>query len=328
MPIFACTAQCRHCGTLSGPQANGRLPLPLQLAAIRQASAMGYEEVVFSGGEPTLAGDELLIAMRAVAALGLRLRLVTNSHWATTPETARQLAAAFAGAGLHHATLSTGDEHARFVPIDRVLNAARALLEYGIGASIIVESTAAGRLNAATVSALMKFQEIVRDFPDACIEVKDAIWSALSPNRSLGYPAGVAANLANLQERGGCDELFRITTIQADGTISPCCGLGIRTTRDLRLGHIADVSLAEADHLARANPLIRWVAAEGPERVLAAAALRDETVAWQDRYAHRCQACVRVLRDRQARRAAEDCLPEKQTQIAFLETLLTPAVPN
>jgi hypothetical protein len=328
MPVFACTAQCRHCGTLSGPQAKGRLPLTLQLAAIRQAAAMGYEEVVFSGGEPTLAGDELLTAMRAAQALGLRLRLVTNSHWAPTLEAARQLSAAFADAGLRHATLSTGDEHARFVPVDRVLNAARALMERGIGASILVESAAARRMSAATVRALTSFADIERDFPGARIDVEDATWSALSPNHSLDYPAGAAANLANLEKRGGCEELFRITTIQADGTISPCCGLGIRTTRDLRLGHIANVGLVEADRLARANPLMRWIAAEGPERVLAAAALRDEGVGWQDRYAHRCQACVRVLRDRRARRAAEDCWPEKQTQVEFLETLVNPTVPN
>ncbi len=97
-------------------------------------------------------------------------------------------------------------------------------------------------MNAAAVRASMKFQEIVRDLPGACIDVKEAIWSALSPNCSLAYPAGVAANLANLEERGGCEELFRITTIQADGTISPCCGLGIRTTRDLRLGQFANMS--------------------------------------------------------------------------------------
>ena len=328
MPTFACTAQCRDCGTLSGPQAKGRLPLALQLEAIRQAAAAGYKEVVFSGGEPTLAGDELLVAMHEVSAAGLRLRLVTNSHWAATREIARECAAAFAETGLRHVTLSTGDEHARFVPLDHVLNAVRAFAERRVDASIVVETAATRRMSAATVRALPTFEEIARDLPDARVEVEDSIWTALSPNRSLAYRPGAAANLANLAGRGGCGELFRITTVQADGTISPCCGLGIRTTRDLQLGQFGDMTLAGSDRLARADPLKRWIATEGPERILAAASAHDGNVAWQDRYAHRCQACVRVLREPRARRAAEACWPAKQGEVAFLETLLEPAVPS
>src|SRR4051794_28314394 len=84
MPTFACTARCRHCGALSSPEAKGRLSLAQQLEAIRQAGEAGYEEVVFSGGEPTLAGDELFVAMRAVVAAGMRVRMVTNAHWAVS----------------------------------------------------------------------------------------------------------------------------------------------------------------------------------------------------------------------------------------------------
>ncbi len=325
MPTFACPARCRHCGTLSSPDAKGRLALAQQLEAIRQASEAGYEEVVFSGGEPSLAGDDLFAAMHAAVALGMRVRIVSNAHWATNLDVARKFAAALAGAGLAHATLSTGDEHSRFIPVANVLTAARALADRGIEVSIVVEATAARRHNSTNIESSSEFAALVRDYPDASVTIQDGVWSALSPYRALPYASGDTVNSQNLHTRGGCAELFRTTTIQADGVISPCCGLGIRTTDDLRLGEFGSISLTEADTAARTDPLKRWIAVAGPERILAAAGRKDTAIRWENQYAHRCQACVRIFRDPQVRRAAQACVPEHETEIAFLETVVEPA---
>jgi MoaA/NifB/PqqE/SkfB family radical SAM enzyme len=54
MPTYACNASCKHCGTISNPKDENRLELDVMLAAISEASTLGFDNVVFTGGEPTL----------------------------------------------------------------------------------------------------------------------------------------------------------------------------------------------------------------------------------------------------------------------------------
>jgi hypothetical protein len=91
--------------------------------------------------------------------------------------------------------------------------------------------------------------------------------------------------------------LFGNTTVQANGTVSPCCGLGIRFVPELQIGRIGIDSLAESDSGAHADTLNQRIRAEGPERILAWAAARDPRIQWEDLYAHRCQACIRLYKD-------------------------------
>src|SRR5690349_5223816 len=126
MPTFQCTAACAHCGTLSHPRETTWLPLDQMLSAIDQAAKNGYRVVVFTGGEPTLAGEDLLVAISRAAAHGLIARVVTNAWWASTDGAAHARIAEMAKAGLRQFNCSTGDQHARFVPIDNVMRAAYA----------------------------------------------------------------------------------------------------------------------------------------------------------------------------------------------------------
>jgi MoaA/NifB/PqqE/SkfB family radical SAM enzyme len=326
MPTFRCPAQCRHCGTNSHPRELTWLSPDLILDVIDQAARAGYAEVVFSGGEPTLAGNSLLVAMQHARERDLRVRLVTNAYWAKTREDAARILDDFLACGLGYVTLSTGDEHARFVPLASVINAARGCAERSLPATIVTESCNGRTITTRTIEADASFQEIRSAFPNAPLNITDWTWSPLSPFRYGRYADGETANGDNLDRRGGCDEIFATTTLQADGTLSPCCGLGIRFTPDLKLGNIRDVTLKDADARARQSFLNRWISTEGPERILAWAAAQDTTIAWEGRYAHRCQACIRVFADPKVRALVETRRHEKMTTVKFLETLLQPAL--
>lgn len=325
MPTFQCPAQCRHCGTNSHPRDATWLPPELMLDTIDQAASAGYAEVVFSGGEPTLAGDNLLAAMRRASDHGLRVRLVTNAHWAAAVEDAARSLDAYVACGLVHLTLSTGDQHARFVPLPSVINAAQACAERGLAATIAVEAYSGRAITAAAIKADAGFQHIIAAFPDAPLTVVDWTWSPLSPFRYAHYADGETANRDNVERRGGCNEILSTTTVQADGTLSPCCGLGIRFTPGLNLGNIRDVALEAADARARQAFLNRWIRAEGPERILAWAAAHDPAIAWENRYAHRCQACIRVFADSRVGSVIAGRWHEQAATVEFLETLLQPA---
>src|SRR5215217_1332142 len=136
MPTFQCTASCAHCGTLSSPQEKTRLPLEQILSSIDQAAESGYEVVVFTGGEATLAGKNLLRMIERVAAHELVSRVVTNAHWAVNDKGAKRRVEEFVRAGLSEINFSTGDQHTRFVPLERVIRAARVSIEAGLPVSI------------------------------------------------------------------------------------------------------------------------------------------------------------------------------------------------
>jgi len=55
-PTLRCNLLCMHCYSNSGPHARAELPVAAVCQTIVDASALGYEVVSWSGGEPLLYG--------------------------------------------------------------------------------------------------------------------------------------------------------------------------------------------------------------------------------------------------------------------------------
>ena len=290
MPTFQCTAECQHCGTVSSPRNDTWLSEQYALSAIDQAAALGYTGVVLTGGEPTLAPDTLLQAMRRSAFWSLPVRLVTNAHWAGDDAAAESLLFEWMCAGLVELNVSTGDRHARFIPLDNAIRAATAAARLRLPAAVIVE---AGDPNVITTAVRERLA-------GTSVAIVEWTWSQLTPFPKT-RPAG-AVNRSNLSQCTGCDSLLTATTVQANGIVSPCCGLGIRFVPELQVGHIDAGTIAQADDRARQDPLKQRIHEEGPERILAWAADRDPRIQWEDMYAHRCQACIRLYKDPMVRK--------------------------
>lgn len=272
------------------------------LHAIEQAPGAGYRMVVFTGGEPTLAGEHLLAGIRHAAERGLRVRLVTNAHWASGTESAEQFVSRLVEAGLDEINISTGDQHARFVPLANIWRALRAALPAGL-ATVLIAETAAGR--AITRESLERDPEWLRlrdDFPYAELRVMEWTWSPLGPFQREQYAESALLNRRSLPQRGGCDNIFSNTTLQPNGSLCSCCGLGMRLIPELQAGRFPETTLADADRAMRTDPLKRWIHEWGPERILAWAASIDPEIRWEDLYAHQCQACIRIFRDPRVRR--------------------------
>jgi pyruvate-formate lyase-activating enzyme len=322
MPTFQCTAECAHCGTLSSPREKTRLPLADMLSAIDQATAGGYGVVVFTGGEPTLAGKDLLVAMERAASHGLVVRMVTNAYWALDEEVADRRMAEFVRAGLNEINFSTGDQHARFVPVERVIRATRAAAKLGLRVAIMVETVRERTVTRETLESHPEFQALRQDFPTASIKVHESPWMPLSPHAVHDYAEGITVNATNVSMRAGCDSVLHTTTVEADGRLGACCGLGMRLIPELQIGNVRDTPLSEADRRAREDFLKRWIRVEGPERILAWAATHDPSIQWEDMYAHRCQACIRLYTDPAVRRVIREHHEEKMVDVMCSELLL------
>ena len=79
-PSLRCNLACRHCYSVSGPQASLELDAAAVLAAIDDAAALGYRVVSVSGGEPLLYRDLPSVLERAKR-LGLRTTVTTNGFF-------------------------------------------------------------------------------------------------------------------------------------------------------------------------------------------------------------------------------------------------------
>lgn len=322
MPTYQCTAACAHCGTYSHPKEQTHLPEEDLLSAIDQAIASGYKLVVFTGGEPTLAGPILLRGIERASRAGILTRVVTNAWWATDDESSDQEINKLTTAGLREINFSTGDQHARFVSLENVLRATRAAAKTRLSVCIMVEIVKDRSITRTTIESHPLYTLLLTERPDAAIRIVESPWMPLSYAKVGQYPAGIAVNAGNLHTRTGCNSCLSTTTLQADGRLAACCGLGMRRIAELQLGNIGSVTLAEADANAEDDFLKRWIRVEGPEKILAWAAKHDQTIDWENMYAHKCQACIRIYKDKKVRDVIREHHTETIADVLFGEWLL------
>lgn len=326
MPTWQCTAACTDCGTFSHPKNKTRLQLQDLLAAISRAGEASFQAVVFTGGEATLQWKDLLVAIEHATALGLSTRLVTNAWWGRTPERAVSHIHMLLAAGLKEINFSTGDEHIRFVPLQSVVNSIIASLGAGLEPLVMMEV----RKDAVvTKSTLTQHKQLLEhaDHWLARDPISESPWMPMDLNTPGDYPAYHYATKENLGQRTGCESLFSTHTLQADGNIAICCGLGIRHISDLQVGAFDrhTTSFSEVEREAEANLVRLLVKRFGPERLLSKLSQLDPSIRWEGMYAHQCQACSRVFKDSSIQRAImafeDHLLVELATELAADELI-------
>ncbi|WP_236583727.1 radical SAM protein [Streptomyces sp. MBT53] len=322
MPTNRCTAACKHCGTLSSPRATDSLTSEQIHAAIREGADLGIRIAVFTGGEPTLALDILLSSIDLAASLGMLTRVVTNCHWAMGDEISLATLRSLREAGLTEINFSTGDQHTRFVPIIRVLRAIRAALKFDYSPAVMVEMIEGCNVSRETVEQHPYYRETLSLFPNQMVTITESPWMPLNTKRRHEYPPGVAVDNNNVAARRGCDSVLQTLTVQADGKMGACCGLGLSLIPELNLGQIGRIPMADAIRTAEEDLLKRWIRAEGPERIIAWAAGHDESISWEGMYAHRCQACLRLYKDEAIRKVIRERYMEKIPDVLFTEWLI------
>ena len=86
---YRCTYACDHCFLWGSPEQEGTMTCAQVTSVIDQAPAHGSVNMVyFEGGEPTLVYPVMLAAARHARERGLDFGVVTNCHFAESPEDA------------------------------------------------------------------------------------------------------------------------------------------------------------------------------------------------------------------------------------------------
>jgi hypothetical protein len=200
-------------------------------------------------------------------------------------------------AGLDEINYSTGDEHVRFVPIERVVTAVLAALELKQAVWVMVELRQGREVTRDSVLGHPMLRDLSED-QQQLLSINESPWMPLDPEDIEQYPDGVAAETLSLKSHLGCDNILQTYTLQATGEVSACCGIGMRLIDELAVAK-ADESnfLQKAVESAEDDFLKIWLRYKGPEQILAWAHEKDSSIQWEGLYAHHCQSCARVYRD-------------------------------
>ncbi len=297
MPTYTCPASCHNCGTLSNPNVKLNISLETIVSAINQAKELGFTSIVFSGGEATLRFKDLCQAIAYAKSLDLPTRLVTNAHWATSTEKANKILDILLNVGLNEINYSTGDEHAKYIPIQRIITAIITTIKKEMNAYLMIEMREDNRIIENTILESNEIKMLSEEERKK-LKINLSPWMPLHHNKVEKYKKSSYCNGQNIHNRKGCDSILSTYTVQADGKIGACCGIGMRLIPELHVGIIDESRfLHNAIKIAEEDFLKLWIYHWGPEKIIAWVSQKEPSIKWENMYSHKCQACLRLYKD-------------------------------
>lgn len=259
--------------------------------------------------------SRLINCISFAKALGLHTRLVTNGHWANREDIAADKMQAFLKAGLDEINFSTGDEHVKFIPLERVVLATRLALAAKLRTHVMIELKRERAITKAAFIALLNADGLQQEV-GSLLSVGESPWMPLDPFEKGDYEPKLKLTDKNLEAHGPCSSVLTTLTIQADGNVGACCGLGMRTIPELKVGTVGD-SLSGMQKLGESDIVKLAIHYLGPMQLLKMAAESDPLIQWQGMYAHQCQACARVYRDMRVQRFVKQNISAIKERLRF-----------
>ena len=292
-----CTAACDHCSVGSSPTAKSAISAARIHALIDEARAVSsLRRIVFTGGECFLFGKELDAFVRRAHGAGFETRAITNGYWAVNPRAARARMESLRAAGLDELMISTGSFHARFVPLPRVLHAARAAAAAGIPSRIAIETCDQSEIDVASIVG-----ELAEPIAARMITLSHDPWIDDAGGRGqerLTHDGLRAAGRARYT--GGCESVLTVVSVTADMDLIACCGFPLEQLPELRLGSVADTTLAAALNEAPNRLVPMWLALDGPAGIADFVASREPGWRLRRDPVSICDACALLQLDRTA----------------------------
>ena len=127
-----CNIRCAHCVATSDKPDNIKMELSRAKEIISELAEAGVTGMSFTAGEPFIYFDDLLELVKLCNELKIYTRVVTNSYWAKSPESAARHLALLGQRGLCQLRMSYSRWHQQHIPHENILNAAHACTNLGI----------------------------------------------------------------------------------------------------------------------------------------------------------------------------------------------------
>ncbi len=326
---FRCNAKCKNCGTFSNPKQKNKLNFNSIKASIDQAKSIGFNNVVFTGGEATLEKELLLLGIEYAHKKNFPVRLVTNAQWASSEKEAIKSISEFAQAGLDEINYSTGFEHLRFISLENIKNAVSASVKQNLRTVVMIEQVEGRKSVRKQLEDGLEQKCVFKD--NHLFSIVESPWMPLNHNMTLPDTVGGAANRKNIDSKKGCESILQTYVVQSDGKIASCCGLGMRNIDDLHTGSFEshqEIDLRSAIDKAEIDVFKRILRYIGPERVLAFVSDKEVGIEWENKYSHRCHACIRIYQDIEVQKVIKEHFEELIPEMISLEYFEKHAIPK
>lgn len=127
-----CNIRCAHCVATNDKPHNIKMELAQAKEIIRDLAEAKVSGISFTAGEPFIYFDDLLELIQLCNELHIYTRVVTNSFWAKTAESASAHLTLLKQNGLCQLRMSYSRWHQQHVPRENILNAAHACRSEGV----------------------------------------------------------------------------------------------------------------------------------------------------------------------------------------------------
>ncbi len=301
-----CNAKCAHCIMCCSPGAHHSLTFAQMQKFVDDIISINpLELVVFSGGEPTLLGEDLFNIIAYCSSLGILTRIVTNAFWAKTRESARSMIRTLRECGLNEINYSCDDYHLPFIPFSYIKNAWIESKNVGFSAVVIANSYG----NGDTVNPDFIMEQIGERIPlrydnqglqsDLPMTATDGTLYILS-NTTL-QRIGRAKDTINDSKfrlvddetmiKGGCPWLICQPAISPTGHLWTCCGLQSDGNQILDLGYIENKNLSKILDTAGDHIFINALRYLGPMFLRNRLMEWNPSLSFRKNYGSNCEVC-------------------------------------
>jgi hypothetical protein len=254
------------------------------------------ERVTFTGGEATLLGRELDDLIAHAHGARFATRLISNAYWAVSERAAKARIQALRRAGLDEIMFSTGTFHQTYVPVERVIRAARSSFTNGLPARISVEDC-----DQVTFDDAVLHEELADAVASGMLRIVRDPWITDAGRRgSTPLTHDRLRGRGDVPSAGGCAAILTTVTVTPEMELVACCGFPLEQLPGLRIGTVADEPLDAV--LARApNDLLKiFLHVLGPVGIAQFVARYEPGYVLPSNPASICDACTMLQRDRHA----------------------------
>jgi hypothetical protein len=309
-----CTAACDNCCFTCTPRVTRAIPVPRLRTLIDEAAAISsIKVVVFTGGECFLLGRELDALITRAAKHGLLARCVTNGYWGKSPEAARKRVKQLVAAGLIEINFSTGPMHARYVPLDSVINAAAASAEAGLTTVINVEIFDGCDFD---VTPILKHEVLSGRINKKRVLLQRNMWINNAEGRGKMVMKPLPEHSRFRPEfKSACSTVMNVIAITPAQDLVACCGLHLESIPELHLGNIAERSLQSVLNQAPDDLVKIWMHLDGPEVILEFVKKHESSYQLPTQSVHPCETCQKLYTDPVVKRVLREYYREVEDDL-------------
>lgn len=250
---LACPLKCDFCCYGCHPNRTEKMPLNLAINLINQVAKMrSFSSVGFTGGEPLLFVDEILILAKVLKSHNIPFTIATAAHWAKDMQSARTILEPLKEQGLTRINISHDASHEIFVPEERIINAALSADALGIKTYIVATFFGSRDQDLNIEKALSDTRniEIHKKFVGAVGRATKKVVERILHKNPLDFLTCYRPKYHDL-------------VIFWDGVAYPCCSTFNRATPGISLGNAYQDSLETLYQRAEGGSVLRVIKSDG-----------------------------------------------------------------